>query len=146
VIVNLLDAAPGEQNDRPGFRFSDLGVGAQLGTELLGCSLYDVPPGEQLWPYHFHLGNEEWAVVISGRPTVRTPEGERELLPGDIVAFPAGEAGAHTFVNRGGEGARVALFSTLNPPTLPVYPDSGKVGAYRRYFRLEDAVDYWEGE
>ena len=97
-------------------------------------------------PYHFHLGNEEWAVVVAGRPTVRTPEGERELVSGDIVAFPAGEAGAHTFVNRSEESARVALFSTLNPATLPVYPDSSKVGADGRYFRIEDAVDYWDRE
>jgi len=146
VIVNLLDAERGKQNDREGFRFFDLWVGEQLGAELLGCSLYDVPPGEQLWPYHYHLGNEEWAVVVAGRPTVRTPDGERELAPGDLVAFAEGEAGAHTFVNRSDEDARVALFSTLNRPTLPMYPDSGKVGANGRYFRTADAVDYWDGE
>ena len=146
MIVNLLDAERGKQNDREGFRFYDLWVGEQLGAELLGCSLYDVPPGEQLWPYHYHLGNEEWAVVVAGRPTVRTPDGERELASGDIVAFAEGEAGAHTFVNHSGENARVALFSTLNRTTLPVYPDSDKVGANRKYFRTADAVDYWDGE
>jgi uncharacterized cupin superfamily protein len=146
LIVNLRDADPGEQNDREGFRFFDLWVGGQLGAELLGCSLYDVPPGEQLWPYHYHLGNEEWAVVVAGKPSVRTPDGERELSPGDIVAFAEGEAGAHTFVNRSDGAARVAMFSTLNRSTLPVYPDSGKVGANRRCFRMVDAVDYWDGE
>jgi uncharacterized cupin superfamily protein len=146
VIVNLLDAESGDQNDREGFRFFDRWVGSKLGAELLGCSLYDVPPGEQLWPYHYHLGNEEWAVVVAGRPTVRTPEGERELTPGDIVAFAEGEAGAHTFLNRTDADARVALFSTLNRTTLPVYVDSDKVGANRKVFRMRDAVDYWDGE
>jgi uncharacterized cupin superfamily protein len=146
VIVNLLDVEPVEQNEREGFRFFDLGICAQLGAELLGCSLYDVPPGEQLWPYHYHLGNEEWAVVVAGRPTVRTPDGERELTPGDIVAFAEGEAGAHTFLNRTDADARVALFSTLNRTTLPVYVDSDKVGANRKVFRMRDAVDYWDGE
>lgn len=146
MIVNLLAAEHGEQSDREGFRFRGRGVGGPLGAELLGCGLYDLPPGEQLWPYHYHLGNEEWAVVVAGAPTVRTPDGERELRPGDIVAFPEGEDGAHTFLNHSGEDARVALFSTLNRPTLPVYPDSGKVSAKGKCFRLEDAVDYWEGE
>jgi uncharacterized cupin superfamily protein len=146
VIVNLQDEERGEQSDRDGFRFFDRGVGGPLEAELLGCSLYDLPPGQQLWPYHFHLGNEEWAVVVAGMPTVRTPEGERELCVGDIVAFPEGEAGAHTFLNRGDADARIALFSTLNRPTLPVYPDSNKVAAYRRCFRMDDAVDYWDGE
>jgi uncharacterized cupin superfamily protein len=146
MIVNLLAAERGEQNDRDGFRFSDRWVGSPLGAELLGCSLYDVPPGEQLWPYHYHLGNEEWAVVVAGRPTVRTPDGERELAPGDIVAFAEGEAGAHTFLNRTDADARVALFSTLRRSTSPIYPDSDKVGANRRVFRMRDAVDYWDGE
>ena len=39
-----------------------------------------------------------------------------------------------------------AIFSTLRPSTYPVYPDSDKVGANRKYFRMGDAVDYWDGE
>jgi uncharacterized cupin superfamily protein len=146
MTVNLLDVEPGDEEDRDGFRFRGRRVGGQLGAELVGCALYDLPPGEQLWPYHYHLGNEEWAVVVAGAPTVRTPRGERELRPGDIVAFPAGEEGAHTFLNHSDEDARVALFSTLNRSTLPVYPDSGKVAAMGKCFRLADEVDYWEGE
>ena len=146
MILHLLDEERGEENDRDRFRFFDRQVGGQIGAELLGCSLYDLPPGEQLWPYHYHLGNEEWAVVVAGAPILRTPDGERELRPGDIVAFPEGEAGAHTFLNHSSSDARVALFSTLNRRTLPVYPDSDKVGANRRYFRMADAVDYWDGE
>ena len=49
-----------------------------------------MPPGEKLWPYHWELGCEEFLVVVSGTPTVRTPEGERELAPGDVVHFPEG--------------------------------------------------------
>jgi uncharacterized cupin superfamily protein len=146
VIVNLLAVDRGEENDRDGFRFCGRRVGGALGAELLGCGLYDLPPGEQLWPYHYHLGNEEWAVVVAGTPTVRTPEGERELRRGDIVAFSEGEEGAHTFLNHSDEDARVAIFSTLNRPTLPVYPDSGKVAGGGHVFRVADAVDYWEGE
>lgn len=143
MTVNLLTVERGEPNDRDGFRFFDRGP---LGGDLIGCSLYDLPRGEQLWPYHFHRGNEEWAVVVAGAPTVRTPDGERELRPGDLVAFPENEGGAHTFLNHGEDDARIALFSTLNRATYPVYPDSDKVGANRRYFRIEDAVDYWDGE
>jgi uncharacterized cupin superfamily protein len=146
VIVNLLAGELREENDRDGFRFRGHAVGDALEAELLGCGLYDLPPGEQLWPYHYHLGNEEWAVVVAGTPAVRTPEGERELAVGDIVAFPEGEEGAHTFLNHGNEPARVAIFSTLNRTTLPVYPDSGKVAAKGKCFRLEDAVDYWDRE
>lgn len=144
-VVNLLDVPPGEEIDRDGFRSLDLPIGPLLGAELLGCSVYDVPPGERLWPYHYHLGNEEWLVVVAGRPTLRVPAGERELVAGDVVAFPEGEDGAHTLVNRTDENARVAIFSTLRRGTS-VYPDSGKVSAFRRCYRIADAVDYWDGE
>lgn len=147
MIVNLRDGELGEERqEHPGFHHFDRTLGPLLGAELLGCSVYTIPPGARNWPYHYHLGNEEWLVVVDGTPTLRTPGGERVLQVGDLVAFPVGEAGAHDVSNRSDEDVRVAIFSTLNPPTLPVYPDSEKVGAFRRYFRLADAVDYWDGE
>ena len=144
-IVNLLECDPGEELVYEGFRHHDLPIGPLLGAELLGCSVYDVPPGARNWPYHFHVGNEEWLIVVSGRPTLRTPDGERELEPGDVVNFPEGEAGAHDVANRSAENVRVAIFSTLRKG-FPEYPDAGKVGAGGRFFRLADAVDYFEGE
>jgi uncharacterized cupin superfamily protein len=120
-----------------------------LGGEQLGCTLYEFDPGAQLWPYHYHWNNEEWLIVVDGTPTVRTPDGERELCAGDFVAFADGEAGAHTMYNRSDRPARVAIFSTRNQGSAH-YPDSDKVGAGppwdRLYFRRGDAVDYWDGE
>lgn len=147
MIANLREEPLGEERaERDGFHHFDRALGPLLGAELLGCSLYTIPPGARNWPYHYHLGNEEWLVVVSGRPTLRTPEGERELAVGDIVAFPEGEAGAHDVSNRSEDEVRVAIFSTLHRKTLPVYPDSGKVGADGRYYRVADAVGYWDGE
>jgi uncharacterized cupin superfamily protein len=129
----------------PGFAIGDLSVSERTGDELIGASLYELEPGNQLWPYHFHVGNEEWVVVVSGTPTLRTPEGERELRAGDVVGFPEGEAGAHTFYNRGSEPSRILFLSTLRSG-YPTYVDSDKVGAGGRVFRRADAVDYWDGE
>ena len=39
---------------------------------------------------HMHYGVEEMFFVLSGTLTVRTPEGEEELSPGDVVYFPEG--------------------------------------------------------
>jgi uncharacterized cupin superfamily protein len=148
-VVNLLgcDVAAPEQID--GFLHRRARVGVALGAELLGCSLYELPPGERAWPYHWHLNNEESLIVVTGRPTLRTPDGERELAPGDVVGFPEGPSGAHDLANRTDEPVRVAIFGT-NRPGTSVYPDSDKVGAGppddRRYYRRGDAVDYWDGE
>ena len=145
-VVNLFDTEAGDELDRDGFRFRGRALGELLGAENLGCGLYDVPPGEQLWPYHWHTSREEWLLVVAGTPTLRAPDGERELRAGDLVAFPQGERGAHTLYNRAESSARVAMFSTLEP-SASVYPDSGKVsGPGGLVFRSGDAVDYWDGE
>jgi uncharacterized cupin superfamily protein len=144
--VNLRDATfPSGEETPPGFAFKGMSARERTGDELIGAGLYELGPGNQLWPYHFHVGNEEWAIVVSGTPTLRTPAGEQELRAGDVVGFPQGEEGAHTFFNRGSEPLRIAIFSTLRSG-YPVYPDSDKVAAGGRVFRRADAVDYWDGE
>jgi uncharacterized cupin superfamily protein len=134
-------------------------IGRQAGAERIGMSLYEAPPGTAAWPYHYHHANEEMIVVLSGRPRLRTPDGGRPLEPGDVVSFPRGPAGAHQVENRGDEPARYLILSEMNAPEAVVYPDSGKVGVLSRapgsvgdeeelaaWFRLDDQVDYWEGE
>ncbi len=143
--MNLRDAELEQSLEQPGFRLRETSIREALGGELIGGSLYDFEPGEQLWPYHFHRGNEEWLVVVVGTPSLRTPDGERELRPGDVVGFPEGEAGAHTLYNRSESPARLAIFSSLHKGSA-VYPDSGKVGVAGQVFRTADAVDYWDGE
>jgi uncharacterized cupin superfamily protein len=125
-------------------------VGRQLGAELLGATLYETPPGEKLWPYHWEMGCEEFLVVVSGRPTLRTPEGERELAVGDVVHFPQGEAGAHNLRNDTTEPFRVLIGSTKSPLNVAGYPDSGKIlidmPGRRRILRDGGELDYWDGE
>jgi uncharacterized cupin superfamily protein len=144
--MNLRDAAmPPVEETPPGFAFAETSASERTGDELIGASLYEFAPGNQLWPYHFHSGNEEWAVVVSGRPTLRTPEGEREVRAGEVIGFPQGEQGAHTFYNRGSESSRIVIFSTLRSGYC-TYPDSDKVTGGGRVFRRADAADYWDGE
>jgi len=107
--LNLRDAQLEERE-----RHRAISVREALGGELIGCTLYEFDPGVQLWPYHLHWNNEEWLIVVDGTPTLRTPDGERELRAGDLVAFNEGEAGAHALYNRSGAPARVAFFSTRN--------------------------------
>ena len=130
-------------------------LGYQLGSERIGLSLWDMPPGQAAYPYHYHLAEEELVIVLSGRPSLRTPDGWRELDEGDVVSFRRGEQGAHQLVNRSQETVRFLAGSTHGDPDVVLYPDSNKLGASERlpeggglrtFFKLEDQVDYWEGE
>ena len=88
--------------------------------------------------------------MLAGTPTLRTPEGERTLDPGDTVCFPAGPDGAHQVRNEGDKVARVAILSTKNPFGIAEYPDSDKVGVWtgRQHYMLRRSahLDYWDGE
>ena len=140
------------ENDRDGYRHRVAAIGPRLGGELLGGSLYELEPGESTWPYHYELGCEEWLVVVSGQPTLRTSDGERQLEPGDVAVFPEGPSGAHKVVNGSGQTARVLILSSKAPLAVVHYPDSKKVGiwsregGYQTMLPNEPALDYWEGE
>ena len=138
--------------DRPGWRSKDAWVGERVGAELLGGSLYELEPGDRLWPYHTHHANEEWLIVVRGNPTLRTPEGEQQLEEGDVVCFPRGKDGLHQVRNDTDAGTRVHMLSSMNRPDIVEYPDSGKVGARsvagERILlgRPGPMLDYWDGE
>jgi uncharacterized cupin superfamily protein len=152
---NLFDAVvpPGREDAPEGFRRREIQIGPLVGASRLGATLYEVPPGQRINPYHYEYNNEEWLVVLEGRPTLRTPSGERELRPGDLVAFPEGPAGAHAVSNRTDERVRVVLLSTKRRPAVAVYPDSDKMAIWRLEGGEADeivvkraAADYWDGE
>jgi len=152
-MANVNEPEFDEPRDHPGFRAKRARVGRQIGAERLGVSVWEVPAGEAAYPYHLHLGEEEIVVVLSGRPSLRTPDGWRELDEGEIVSFPRGEPGAHQVVNRTDDPVRFLAISTNGEPDIVLYPDSGKIGAAQRipgglqlYFRTGDAADYYDGE
>jgi len=147
--VNLYDVETEPVAERPpGFQVSRVRVGKLVGAAALGLTVYDLPPGQSAFPYHYELGREEWLLVIAGRPTLRDPDDEYELEPGDLVVFPEGEDGAHKVTNRTDEPVRIAMLSNTEEPSIGFYPDSGKVGIWPdgKVFRLADEVDYFDGE
>jgi uncharacterized cupin superfamily protein len=151
-VFNLLDGELPDAEERPGYTHRRARVALDLGAEQLGATLYETPPGETLWPYHWELGCEEFLVVVAGTPTLRTPEGERRLEAGDVVNFPEGEPGTHQLRNDSDMPFRVLIGSTKGRVYAAGYPDSGKllVEAPRHGFRklLADGpeLDYWHGE
>jgi uncharacterized cupin superfamily protein len=153
VKVNLHDDQWDREREREGFGWRARGLGEALGSSMIGATLYELPPGQRSFPYHYEYGNEEWLLVVAGRPVLRTPEGESTLEPGDLVCFVEGPDGAHQVRNDGDEPVRVVLFSTKRLPYVAVYPDSDKLGVWPArggpdglVVRRGSAVDYWEGE
>ena len=128
-IFNLNGDEWDRVEERPGWRSKDAWVGAHIDAELIGGSMYELEPGDRLWPYHTHHANEEWMIVLRGTPTLRTPEGEQELAEGDVVVLPSRQGRAPPGPQRHGRADPRAHALDLIAPDLVEYPDSGKVGA-----------------
>ena len=147
-IFNLRTGVLGHERSDDGWRLRSARVGDVLGSARIGGTVYELGEGQRTFPYHFHHGVEEWLLVVDGNPVVRTPAGEQELSPGDVICFPAGADGAHDVRGPG----KVLVLSANRVPSISVYPESGKVGTRpaeevdRLNFRRADAVDYWDGE
>ena len=121
-----------------GFRRNSVRVGALLGAARTGLSVYELPPGQAVGPYHFENPDEEWLLVVSGTPTLRHPDGEEQLEPWDMVFFPSGPEGAHLVRNNSESTARVAMFSSSSALVgAVVYPDSDMVWMWSN----DDSVD-----
>lgn len=148
IFTGETDEGP-DGNEPDGYICRAVRVGKRIGASRMGMSVYELPVGQAICPYHFEWTDEEWLIVLEGTPTLRTPEGERGLERGDVVCFPAGPDGAH-LVRATDEPARVAILSTKNEVGIAEYPDSDKVGVWagdKHYMLRRSAhLDYWDGE
>ena len=153
--INISSPAFEYDGDDPdGFRSGLARLGKLLGTAAkeTGVSVYELPPGQAICTYHYECGEEEWLLVLEGRPTLRHPDGTEVLEPWDVTFFPKGPEGAHGVRNETEETARVLMFSNVVHPTATVYPDSDKVGIWTGVpeadviVRRESKVDYFDGE
>jgi uncharacterized cupin superfamily protein len=99
---------------------------------LLGATVYELEPGTWVI-YHAHHGSEELLLVLRGRPTLRTPAGERTLEEGEVVSFPPGPDGAHGLRNDSDERVRYVVAGTRVSPEVVEYPDLKQVTAQSRH-------------
>ena len=141
-----------DPEDPSGFKAGMFRMGPDLGAEQTGTTLYELPPGERLCPYHYEYGEEEWLLVLDGRPWLRTPDGTEQLDRLDVAFFPKGAEGAHQIGNDTDDTVRVLMWSTMVYPSATCYPDSDKVGVWTGdkaedlMARRSSNVDYYDGE
>ena len=158
-LVTNSDQLPAKhQNLHSGYEyFKKIVMSGENGNKC-NVSVYEIPPGKSAYPYHYHYQSEEVFYIISGSGTLRTPDGEIVVATGDILAFPAGEAGAHKLTNASKTEMLVYIdFDTYHSPEISFMPDSNKTVLYgkgskvgethfRRITKNGVEVDYYENE
>jgi len=149
VVTGYQDHFPARTADQGGFGYAKHQV-TEKGGNQLQVSFMEIPPGKSAFPYHWHEGLTEAYVILSGRGRVRTPDGEFDVGPGQVVVFPPGPAGAHRMTNTGDEPLRYVDLDTTDDPDVCHYPDSGKTARISSLgtsiWRDADATGYYDGE
>ena len=71
-----------DETDPDGYKTAYDRIGPKVGGDKLGATHYLIRPGQHLCPYHYEYAEEEWLLVLEGRPSVRHPGGTDELREG----------------------------------------------------------------
>ena len=122
-------------------------LGRLAGLTQFGVNLVTLAPGAVASLRHWHLNEDEFAMVVTGQLTLVEDEGETPMAPGDCAAWKAGVANGHRFINRsdapasflvvGGDApAEVATYSDVD---LQLHIESGEIR-----FTYHDGSD-WAG-
>jgi len=117
----------------------------------VGLLIESPAPGRRLCPTHYHMLEEEQALILEGQVTLVLGEARYDMKPGDYVCFPAGRKIGHSFMNSGPGPCSYLMIGERNPNEVCVYPDSNKVAV--RALRTRDDIfdmsgvrNYWDGE
>ena len=117
----------------------------------VGMVIESPEPGKRLFPRHYHMLEEEHALILEGEVTLLLGDESHVMRPGDYVCFPAGQKVGHSFLNSGSGPCRYLLIGERNPNEVCVYPDSNKVAVDALRIRasildLAATRNYWDGE
>ena len=117
----------------------------------VGVLIESPAPGRRLCPRHYHMLEEEQALILEGQVTLLLGDERHEMKAGDYACFPAGQTVGHSFLNSGIGPCSYLIIGERNPNDVCVYPDSNKVavGALRprdAIFDMGAVRKYWDGE
>jgi uncharacterized cupin superfamily protein len=125
---------------------------AAVGSDYhVGILIESPAPSGRLCPLHYHMLEEEHALILDGQVTLLLGDERYDMKAGDYVCFPAGRKVGHSFMNSGTGPCSYLMIGERNPNDVCVYPDSNKLSV-RALQTREDIFDmsgvrnYWDGE
>jgi uncharacterized cupin superfamily protein len=78
-------------------------VGEVGGLTELGARHVVLEPGAWSSQRHWHIGEDELLVMLTGRAVLVEDDGETGLAPGDVAIWPKGTGNGHHLINRSTE-------------------------------------------
>ena len=159
-VINIADVPLRDVEHGDAFEAKVGSFGRTIGSTGIGVMLHVVPPGKKAFPFHVHHQTHELFVILEGEGTYRFGDKTYPVKTNDVLAAPTGGPEvAHQIINTGSAPLKYLGISATPAGTEVVeYPDSGKFGVGSRYDResgksglryvgrVEDSLDYWDGE
>ena len=102
---------------------SSLRLGDAGGLTQFGVNLVTLEPGALASLRHWHLKEDEFAIVLEGELFLIENDGETPMRPGDCAAWKAGVANGHHFVNRSDRPARFLVIGSKIAGEVASYSD-----------------------
>ena len=111
------------------------------GLSDFGASHVVLKPGAWSSQRHFHYGEDELLVMLSGEAVLVEDDGRTVLRPGDICAWPKGAANGHHLIN---ESAADCSFVAIGGGTNTggFYPDIDMVWDDKDRYLSKDGKPY----
>ena len=92
------------------------------GLSAFGVSHVTLKPGAWSSQRHWHIGEDEFVVMLSGEAVLVDDDGEQVVRAGDCLAFPRNDGNGHHLQNRGGADC-VFVAVGAGPELGGDYPD-----------------------
>lgn len=132
----------GQMEGRSSVRLGDL-----AGLTQFGVNIVTLQPGAVASLRHWHLNEDEFAMVLEGDLILIEDAGETAMHPGDCAAWQAGVANGHRFVNRSAAPARFLIVGTKATSEVATYSDVDMqihIAGGKARFTYHDGSD-WTG-
>ena len=102
-----IDAAPKRfgtaypaPHDAPCDERARIQLGDAAGLDQFGVNLLTLKPGVWSAQRHWHIGEDEFLVMLAGEAVLVDDDGEHVLGAGDCAAFPKNDGNGHHLQNR----------------------------------------------
>jgi uncharacterized cupin superfamily protein len=112
----------GKLNDVTAGRFVQR-IGDAGGLSQYGVNIVRLEPNGQSALRHYHMEQDEFAIVLTGTCTLIDDNGEHQMLPGDCASFPSGEENGHHLVNNTNAPSTFLVVGTRTPTETAFYSD-----------------------
>ena len=112
------------------FAFNSKRIGVEAGNKMVGCTWYELPPGKESFPHHYHCANEESIFILAGEGELRIKDTWYPIKQNDFISFPPGPENSHSLKNTSDAPLSYLCLSSMLPTEVVGYPDSKKFGFF----------------